>query len=1595
MANLENNNENQNLENQNKSIPEKVGDAVGKTVEGARELAKDVVENPVEVAEEFAEQAAKDVTDIKWWAKLLQYVFWIGLFLVATFLVVINLNVTKQWAARQALEVLNQDFKAKMTTDKIFVNYFGDVTVEGLTIEDYKGLEFIKAKEFRANSDWFSLAKNALSKDNNSLSFKALTLTEADIKVITYKGDSISNFIRYIGNFDSGKKADPNKPPFQLNSRVNLINSKVSIVNENTEGDAGRWLSATNVNLLAPSVKVNGSNVSAQINNMTFRTARWGKEHFVDTFSTEIALTDDFLSLKDLTFNTEHSLLQGNLKFSLNNGSWADFTDKVRWDMDMKRGSQISGYDISYFVTDWDNYKPVNISGKMRGPLNNFYLNNFVLGNKEVSIATNTAKFTNLLDGKFVIETNSLTTDFTYVGLKNMMPTFISSKMKNFADDFGRLRYSGAVRVMPEQIYVPNGNLITGAGQARLNNFYLEDYSTDLPKYRGYAEVRDLNAKTITKMPQVGLITGKVNFDGQSFDVNTMVIRTKADIASIDILDKNINNIYLDGILDHKTYKGIINVNDDQVRADVNGFIDFKTSKINADVIADIKHLNINYFSGQPGNQIISGVIDGKISMTDLNDLNVDANMQGLAFTNGNQKYNIPNADLKVYYANNNRVIEVDAPGAINGRIAGKYQLEDLAGMIQNGLQKILVGPPPRKLYRGQSFNMEFDVKQGLVNYFEPNLKIPNGAIVSGSYDGNSNNLVLNADAQSLTYIMTKTKEITDADRAMAALNPAYSISEEARTSTDSAMVNNILVRINTANLDEQIFAKIDRVEYNENILKDITLTGRNENNERLHLAANFLHGTPDDEKNENLKAYAVNLNQTTNAAGDYVIRFEPTELKFNNVAWHVDTSPELNHSITYRKKTGDFLIENLRIYSDNSSLLLNNAIFKSAKDFQAEGEVHNFQIGKLLEMQQGGNTMDIHGIANGKFDFRMSQNNLEPLVDLTVDDITMSGKDMGNIVINAKNSPTPNVFDIDAKVISAGIIGDNNLHVTGTINNNTSTPSLDIKADMKDFDLAFTQEFVKGVFGNMRGKANGILSIVGPMNNVDYSGDIALSGFGMKLNFTGVDYSFEDTVIPLSRGLAILNDVQVRDGRDNSKGSISGVIRFETLASMGVDLIMRADNLMVLNTQQRDFDLFWGRVYGQGNLYVSGPVSGLNISTDLNEPFRALNNSVFTFNAGSTSGVDEFKMLRFLKEEEGGNIVMEEKKRSGVNMNLDFNVAVDKGTTVNVLLPEDVGDISVRGNADPLRFRMFPNGNITMNGSYIVDSGTFVSKAILERTFQIAKNSSMRWDGNAMTPELDITANYLRTVTNAGQYLGVNTLPPVNVMLSVDITGTLNSPNVALGLSAPDLSSQLKETLAGKMSNEDEKVIQFGSVLVLNSFNVQDSGGFDLANLGITGESLGYTMLFKQLGSVFNTISNEVQVDLNYLRGDNASNTGDRANASVSFALSPRVTVKTGLGVPITRTENTASDYLSGEGIIEYDWSKKNDGTRLVRVYSKPSNIGLVATGAANSSANQTYGVGVVYSKSFNTLFKRKKKKTTKDSVRVVNDSVKIDSIK
>ena len=85
------------------------------------------------------------------WVRIPLYLILTVLGLIILIFIAINLPVTKRYIASQAIELLNKDFKMKLKVDDVEVNFFGDVRLKGVSMNDYKDFEFVKAKEIQAN----------------------------------------------------------------------------------------------------------------------------------------------------------------------------------------------------------------------------------------------------------------------------------------------------------------------------------------------------------------------------------------------------------------------------------------------------------------------------------------------------------------------------------------------------------------------------------------------------------------------------------------------------------------------------------------------------------------------------------------------------------------------------------------------------------------------------------------------------------------------------------------------------------------------------------------------------------------------------------------------------------------------------------------------------------------------------------------------------------------------------------------------------------------------------------------------------------------------------------------------------------------------------------------------------------------------------------------------------------------------------------------------------------------------------------------------------------------------------------------------------
>src|SRR5690606_10035238 len=160
---------------------------------------------------------------------------------------------------------------------------------------------------------------------------------------------------------------------------------------------------------------------------------------------------------------------------------------------------------------------------------------------------------------------------------------------------------------------------------------------------------------------------------------------------------------------------------------------------------------------------------------------------------------------------------------------------------------------------------------------------------------------------------------------------------------------------------------------------------------------------------------------------------------------------------------------------------------------------------------------------------------------------------------------------------------------------------------------------------------------------------------------------------------------------------------------------------------------------------------------------------SEFTINTGATIVETESDLVRFIPE---GDKSDEETGPKG--MNIDLEITAHPTTTVNLIFDPVSGDmVTANGSTDKLQFNMNRSGNMTINGTYMLESGIYKLRqvALLNRDFNIQPGSYVSWDGgDAMDATMNIHATYERTVSNVGEYLGAGYSQIYDVVLGIDI---------------------------------------------------------------------------------------------------------------------------------------------------------------------------------------------------------------------------------
>jgi hypothetical protein len=393
----------------------------------------------------------------------------------------------------------------------------------------------------------------------------------------------------------------------------------------------------------------------------------------------------------------------------------------------------------------------------------------------------------------------------------------------------------------------------------------------------------------------------------------------------------------------------------------------------------------------------------------------------------------------------------------------------------------------------------------------------------------------------------------------------------------------------------------------------------------------------------------------------------------------------------------------------------------------------------------------------------------------------------------------------------------------------------------------------------------------------------------------------------------------------------------------------------MAINLNRYQNEVFYGTAYATGTVRLFGPFDNLNIkvdaSTDKNtQVYIPINYSV---------DVSQNNFIVFTNIDDS---LVEEKSEEVrvVGVSLDIGMNVTRDADIEIFLPGNLGSLKARGDGN-LRLGVDPNGYLTLNGSYIIQSGLFVFslEQLVSRRFDIMEGSRISWTGDIVDAEVSIVARYRLRTDLSG--LGITLIDPdaasqkVIVFTDIRMKGNLFNPELSFGISFPNLQEQTRQAVYAVLDTNDLGLMnqQAISLLVLGSFSSTGSGGTSPVNPA--------AIVSNTLSNMLSQISNDFNIGINYVPGDQVS--AEQLEVALSTQLlDDRLIIDGNIDVSGSSASSQKTSSIVGDINVEYKLTP--DGRFRVKAFNRSNDLSLF-----NDYAPYTQGVGIFYRKDFDNI--------------------------
>ena len=510
----------------------------------------------------------------------------------------------------------------------------------------------------------------------------------------------------------------------------------------------------------------------------------------------------------------------------------------------------------------------------------------------------------------------------------------------------------------------------------------------------------------------------------------------------------------------------------------------------------------------------------------------------------------------------------------------------------------------------------------------------------------------------------------------------------------------------------------------------------------------------------------------------------------------------------------------------------------------------------------------------------------------------------------------------------------------------------LDLTARFDQFPFAVATAFLPDVIEEVGGGISGTVSVTGkPDDPIPYSQDLHIDDAFVHVGLTGVPYTINGP-IRIDENGCYLDGVAIRDD-DNGVLTVNGALRYQHLKDFQVDGRVDFSNLKVLDAPERPDIPFYGLLRATGTATARGPVNVLTVDGTVSTAGDGnvhLPMSGGLISSGSTQLLTFTQPARELDPYEEMLADLHKKTKTPADVTVHARVTVQPGVRAFVEIDKEAGNVASVNGQGTVTLTMRPSRAIfDLNGDYNINEGSyqFVLPGVLSKSFTVQRGSSVKFGGDIMNTELDVTATYgLRTSLDPILATENSSRRPVNCI--INIGDRLRAPSLNLSIEVPDLDPTTKMAVESALTTTDKVQKQFVSLLLLGSFLPDESSGvFSQNNLLLSNM---VEIMSSQLNNVLQRLEIPVDVGFGYQEMRSGENLFDISLSTELF--DNRVIVGGNFGNRRYSTGNTGGDFMGNldlqvkldpEGKFRFNvFSHSSDEFTSYLDYSQRNGIGV-----------------------------------------------------